>query len=812
MSTINPTAATSNFIGNGDFTWWLGTVLNADDKDAKIGRVKVNILGFHRPQEKPENLPWAHVMAPTDSAGANGVGSAGNQLKPGSFVVGFFLDYPDCQQPVVMGTLLSKITGVYEPNSQERLDYPTGFPNSIQNFNSDSSDRGQSRHALAGKDATVSQTVAAAAAPHSAANPSGAVKDIPIADGKNAGEKTLDSNLSYAVGNIVTTVAQLKLINKNASTKLSVDIDAEEQTIPVEDTSKFPVRGILQVGSEKIAYNNKGTKKFVLAKRGALNTNPSKHDRRTVVTLIPKSEVIGGTSEATSEKGDVMGTFVDNLVDLKKVIDTNLEFIKDSLWWLVNEIKSFLMSQITRILNAIGLSAISPVPFFGKLLTDVIILILREIACIFEKSLIDALFSVIEDAIMSVVDRILDAIEAVQCIFDSIFSSIFGIFDLVSSIVDMVSDIVSAISSVGDITNISSDTQLNVTGILDFILSLLGIGCNKDTRDPLSLTFSSCPIASLANCSPQNLFDVQLQGIPGRWNPEYSKIMGTFSENGSMFAIDDTTYSSNMEIRHGPSKSGITIQENGDVKITNSSGKVEVTIKDEEIVVHGNYKVTVDGDYHLKVGRDMHVEVLGMYNLSVNRESKVTYAGEHNCYYKNDAKLEANNGLALVASKLGISCSGQYQLNSPILTTVTTEQNHVNAGSWNLYSTFQNDFIATSAFKIVGLTNVFMDGGINTQLTAGQYFEGTGGSWSGIKLGISDETTIGTENAFSLGVRNTSVFGLDSSNKLSSNFENVTGTNVENIFGAGLKTLQGFNYEGTAGLRCTSSGGFTLHT
>ena len=47
MSTINPTLASSSFLGNNDFTWWVGTVKNADDKDARLGRAKVNILGYH---------------------------------------------------------------------------------------------------------------------------------------------------------------------------------------------------------------------------------------------------------------------------------------------------------------------------------------------------------------------------------------------------------------------------------------------------------------------------------------------------------------------------------------------------------------------------------------------------------------------------------------------------------------------------------------------------------------------------------------------------------------------------------------------
>lgn len=41
---INPTLQNSAFLGNNDFTWWLGTVENPDDRDAKLGRVRVKFL------------------------------------------------------------------------------------------------------------------------------------------------------------------------------------------------------------------------------------------------------------------------------------------------------------------------------------------------------------------------------------------------------------------------------------------------------------------------------------------------------------------------------------------------------------------------------------------------------------------------------------------------------------------------------------------------------------------------------------------------------------------------------------------------
>ena len=810
MSTINPTLPNSSFIGNGDFTWWLGTVKNADDKDAKLNRVKVNILGYHKPEETPENLPWAMVMAPTDSAGANGVGSAANSLKPGSFVIGFFLDYPDCQQPIVMGTLLSKITPVLEKNTQSAFDNPKSFENSVSKSGGDNTNKGQSAFALASSEKeSVSMSTAAATAPHSAANPSGKLTDVPVADGKNAGDKTLDSNLSYAITNIITTLSFLRNID-DATTTLAEDIDSEEQTIQVEDTSKFPTRGVLRIGSEYIGYNNKDEKKFVLAKRGFGGSSPVKHDKRATVALIPKSEYLGGEGNS-GKKGDLLGTFTDSIVDLKNVIDTNLEFIKDSIWWLVNQIKSFLMAEITKLLNAIGIAAISPFPLFGKILTDAILFILKEIACILDVSLVDAIFSAIEDAIMGFVDSALSALEGVQCIFDAIFNSIFSIVDIAEQIIGLANDIASTFASVGEISNLSNVSQLNVTSILDFIFSLLGLGCNRDTRDPLSITFSSCPIASLLDCANGSPFDVQLSGIPGRWNPEYSKIIGTFSEVGSMLAMDDTPYNTRMVIEHGPSKSGIHIYDNGDVRITNSRTKTEVTVKDQEIVVHGNVKMTVDGDYHLKVGRDYHLEVLGMYNVAVNRESKLTYAGEHNCYFKNDAKLEANNGLSLVASKLGVSCSGQYEIFSPIITSWTTEQNHFCLGSHNVTALFQNNFIGLNKLKVVGGNNIFTRIGTNFQQGIGisNYFqvglenEFWGGKHSQIGIGAW------SENKLAIDAENT--LGVTAFTKAALSFESVTGAAFKNTTGIFADTAEGIKFGTSAAIDFTTAPLITMN-
>lgn len=794
MSTVNPTLPTTSFIGNGDFNWWLGTVKNVDDGEAKLGRVKVCILGHHRPEEIPSNLPWAMVMQPTDNAASNGVGGGPVSLKVGSFVVGFFLDYPDCQQPIVIGTLLGKIRSVSEKGSPAAKEYPASYENSIGQNGTDSSTVGVSTATLGPSNGeTISKHVARSTAQGSTGNPNGRVPKTPIADGKNGGDKTLSDTLSEAIAEIMSTLTQARKIPKGLTTKLSADIDAEEQIIPVKSTAKFPPTGLLVVGSEQIGYNTVAEGKFGLAKRGFDGTKAYSHKKGRQVTFLTKGEYLGGSSK----EGDLMGTFTDTLIDMKGLIDTQLEKIRNALYWLVNQIKSYLMQAITKILNAIGLAAISPIPMFSKLLTDVINFILKEIVCILDTSLIDALFSGIEAAINQVVNSALSILDNVQCIFDSIFNSIFSLVDIANDIFSMVNDIGSILSGVGSIGNISSLSSLNITSVLDFIFKLLGIGCNRETRDPFALTFESCPIANLLSCPDGNPYGVQLDGVKGKINSAYSKVTGTFSETGSMLMFDDTTYNTRVSLVHGSSGSAIDMYDNGDVRITNAQKKTEVTIKDQEIIVKGNVIMNVDGNYHLKVGRDYHLEVLGNYNVLCNKESKITYAGEHETLMKNDGKIEATNGLALVASKIGLTASGQVNTFAPNMTSICTEENHINIGSYNVIAMFKNNFI--------GLNNLKVIGGNNMKARAGTNFE--------FGLGLSNKIQTGVEWEDWLGAHNQNGFGIWAENKLAVDQETTLGVtstvkaaaDVEAVTGVKLTTTTGAEITNANGLKCDAS-------
>ena len=93
-------------MGKDGFSWFVGVVEDRNDP-AKIGRVRVRVLGRHNEdltQVKTRDLPWAHVMHPVTDPSMQGLGHTPSFLTQGSWVVGFFRD-TEAQQPVIMGSL-----------------------------------------------------------------------------------------------------------------------------------------------------------------------------------------------------------------------------------------------------------------------------------------------------------------------------------------------------------------------------------------------------------------------------------------------------------------------------------------------------------------------------------------------------------------------------------------------------------------------------------------------------------------------------------------------------------------------------------
>ena len=95
------------FMGQDGFVWFTGVVENRNDP-AKLGRVQVRCIGYHTEDllEIPSaDLPWAHVMMPVTDPSMQGLGNSPSFLTEGTWVVGFFRDAQEKQQPVIMGSL-----------------------------------------------------------------------------------------------------------------------------------------------------------------------------------------------------------------------------------------------------------------------------------------------------------------------------------------------------------------------------------------------------------------------------------------------------------------------------------------------------------------------------------------------------------------------------------------------------------------------------------------------------------------------------------------------------------------------------------
>ena len=117
-----------NFIqNNGFFAWFTGVIEDIDDP-LQRGRYRVRCYGYHtddRGKIAKEFLPWAHVIMPPTSASVSGIGESATGLVRGSWVVGFFRDGPNGQDPIIMGSI---------PAQSSAVDYSRGFTDESERY------------------------------------------------------------------------------------------------------------------------------------------------------------------------------------------------------------------------------------------------------------------------------------------------------------------------------------------------------------------------------------------------------------------------------------------------------------------------------------------------------------------------------------------------------------------------------------------------------------------------------------------------------------------------------------------------------
>ena len=118
------------------FRWFVGVVKDIGDDRS---RVRVRIFGIHHTDDVTKvsdgDLPWALVLYPTTGGQASS-GNASHNLTSGSWVVGFFVDGIDSQQPIVLGSINggaeSVNTSQAQPGGSNNNNSDTGTPSSTQ--------------------------------------------------------------------------------------------------------------------------------------------------------------------------------------------------------------------------------------------------------------------------------------------------------------------------------------------------------------------------------------------------------------------------------------------------------------------------------------------------------------------------------------------------------------------------------------------------------------------------------------------------------------------------------------------------------
>ena len=137
-------ADTNYFMGADGFAWFVGVVEDRNDPDQQ-GRVRVRCLGYHSEnlnKVPTTDLPWAHVMHPVTDPAMHGMGNSPSWLVEGTWVIGFFRDAIEKQQPVIIGSLPG--------NPEDSANFKTGFNDPRHKESTQINDQGVAEYSVGG--------------------------------------------------------------------------------------------------------------------------------------------------------------------------------------------------------------------------------------------------------------------------------------------------------------------------------------------------------------------------------------------------------------------------------------------------------------------------------------------------------------------------------------------------------------------------------------------------------------------------------------------------------------------------------------
>ena len=602
--------ANVDYLGKDGFFWWFGEVV--EDKDPlQIGRVKVRISGWYtgldgkfKDKMPNEDLPWAIVLQPTDQGGQEGTGKSVGQLNPGAMVMGFFLDGQEAQQPVVMG-----VVRAYKPgstNGQVEGMYGDKYDNT-QNEAYANPATGQSVPGGQGPaTATGSKVQATPTAPGQPLSAAKAnlpgqgvnIEPMPQANGSSGSSKTFEADLKYQlkdIGSIIATVVP------QGGSFISVIDGSVKNISALVGKVKNLISGVL---SEVVA----GLKELFVS-------TISK-----VIKALKLTSFLGIPFIYTSA--------------LQAIIQLVLQYLCNIDSSILNSISNALNGTVDGFINSMLGAAFDAV---FSLVEDAYNKIIADILCAIEK-----VFGMIQSIIGAVTSAVSVAKTASQmfskgtAFFENLEKLTISDFSSISAIISL---IIGLIPTQCDRTSPGGDVQTAFTPFLG------SSECSFD-QNPLgnSSGGGGCSGGVGALNQPTNVInsiineaDPYMTAITNFNNGSYSVQYNTPGREGTQFRLADgllvTAVKSNTK-NYNDHKNAQAAAAAGKPAPSSSPGDPKDTVigthvnspetlslqteKDFHIQNRAMFSQTCNGDYKLRIGGNLDIEVGGRLAFKVN--------------------------------------------------------------------------------------------------------------------------------------------------------------------------------------------------
>ena len=597
-------AVRTDYLGRDGYTWWVGEVEDIEDP-SEIGRVKVRILGWYTGnqegqaylKEMPTSvLPWATVLLPNDQPQTKSSGTT-TELQCGAWVLGFFLDGEEAQLPVVLGS--------FRGFQQEKKDAATTIadPTVARELATDT----PQKESLAGQIHLDGSPFPKH--PRTPASATGAVEEA-RGSGLNAAETRVDGNpVSNPIKPGINAVGIGDGVAGPAGGGFEKDLN----------------RMLTELG-QMAASMSSGPGGFV----SVITGNKMAGDKVREHLGKTMNFLSGGISGILAPLKEMLAKLIAEVVGmLVKIISQFIPIV------VVNLLMTFL-EQIFALFCAktpmwLGLvkSALSDTANFANQMAS---LAVNKIATSTIGKKIDSAVKGLSNRILEGITSAMDRVKDVAGDVISAVSAAKGMAGAAKSLGDTVTQIFEF-----DFTSLDWGSLMQI--LLAILAALFKKSCNRKIKRPKSKSWF--PLIGTTECdniedairgtpyeNVDNLYDdgtstvnmaSSTQTMKGSYidqmfegvQPELMQVYGGL--NGTRI-IDDATPGKEKRMVSGPGGVSSFEDKFGNRHTNVPNNDTKIIAKDKCEIVKGNYALTVEGDFYIKVMGNMHEEVAGTWN------------------------------------------------------------------------------------------------------------------------------------------------------------------------------------------------------